>query len=42
MFDLFVAMVVVGGLSAWMCLMGAAAWVLERLIIWYERRNRHA
>jgi HAMP domain-containing protein len=42
MFGLFGVLVVVGVLSAWVCLMGAAAWVLERLIIWYERRNRHA
>lgn len=42
MFGLFIVLVAAGILLGWMCIMGAAAWLLEHLIIWYERRNRHA
>jgi hypothetical protein len=42
MFGVFAVLVVTGVLLGMVCIMGAVAWALERLIIWFERRNRHA
>lgn len=42
MFGLFIVLVAAGILLGWMCIMGAVAWLLERLIDMYERRHGRA
>lgn len=42
MYEAFVALVVCGIILGCTCILGGVAWVIERLIYLYERRNRHA